>query len=139
MFSWLFGSLKKSNRLKELSTQLSQPVNYSDVFRDYAKHTAQMASKDLLVDEMLDFCMSDVSVQQVMNNHEIDKGVLKDYYSMLSLQGAGQWAGGHYVSISSLAYGKTLEYMISNQNDWPRVAYRSIKYFEKGETGIVRG
>ncbi|GAB2770739.1 hypothetical protein HNQ93_000537 [Hymenobacter luteus] len=142
MIAALIKSYKKSWKLKRLSKKLSEPLNMSD----FLNVTTQLSSKDLLEEELLDLCMQDAVRQQVIAKYNVGRKDLKSIYGLLSGLGAGQWAGGHYVSASSLVYAQTLDYLLriytshekTNKDVWVNAAYRLIIYFEKGETGLVK-
>jgi len=116
--------------------------------------------RDHVEDELFKLCEDDPAVSEVMKRHGATRVTLRELFSRLRAVGAGQWAGGHYVAASALAYPDTLEFLLryfrgveslADGYPWPvdltsdrpdravamRVAYEVIVYFEKGLSGPV--
>jgi hypothetical protein len=146
MLKTLFKSIKKSRQLKKVSKELAKPLEASNILNALS-HTRNRKHH---LDELIKICKSDESVELVMLNFGASEETLKDIYSNLLNIGAGQYAGGHYVAASSLAYPLTLKFLLSHYkegsfeirdydeiNSAMFIAYRLIEYFERGETGEV--
>ena len=81
----------------------------------------------------------DPGVQFVMKERQISPATLEDLYKKLIANGAGQVCAGHFVAASALAFGQTLDYLLTGEDagrSWHEMAYRMIRYFEDKETGI---
>lgn len=142
-------------RLKEISQRLARP-------------TGQRLDLEVLMaddgeqgqDELFKLCEEDTAVSEVMKRYQATRATLSELFTRLRAVGAGQWAGGHYVAASALAYPHTLEFLLRYFRGvdsldagypWPvdltsdrperavamRVAYELIVYFESGRTGPV--
>ena len=140
MIGQLIASFKKS-RIRGISKKLSEPLDFSSfnvVLKKQVEHKKA-------VDELFTLCMDGSVRLELMRRYGLERKDLEIRHSNLSLQGASQWAGGHYVSASSLVYAQTLDYLFqlytseygTDMNNWATAAYRLIEYFRKGETGRV--
>ena len=140
-----FQSLKKGRRLKKVSRQLTKRIDITDVYK-----LTSSEEKESALNELVDICYSDEYVKMVMDDYNKDGQTIKELYSKLTLIGAGQYAGGHYVAASSLVFPLTLKFLLEHYNndtfsinDWDNynsslfIAHRLIEYFEKGEVGEV--
>ena len=90
--------------------------------------------RERLLGEYIDFCLTDIGVSKIIEDYEITKEGLKEIYNKLLALGDGQWVGGHYVALSTLAYVQPLEYFLKAQKigkSGVEVAYNLIIYFEK--------
>jgi len=147
MLKTLIQSLKKSRQLKKVSKKLSKPFDS----RDIIQMATQGNKKNEVLDELIDIAESDEYVKIVMNDYLADRQKLKELYRRLTLVGAGQYSGGHYVAASSVVYPLTLKFLLEHFdgenfsiNGWDannsamHIAYRLIEYFKKGETGEIR-
>lgn len=146
MFKLLFQSFKKSIKLKRLSKRLSKPISTKDtqdILFDPDK-------KKKYLNELIELCLADEYIAMVMSQYNANGQTLKELYSLLCRAGAGQYAGGHFVAASSLAFPLTLQFLLEHYNDGSFsikgydnynsmlfIAYRLIEYFENGEAGIV--
>jgi hypothetical protein len=91
-------------------------------------------------EELYDLVESNQHLRKIMARHGATRDVLRELYRKLQVTGAGQWAKGHYVSASALAFGATLEFLLTNTDNgkladrqaWQAVAIRMIDYFEAG-------
>lgn len=117
-------------------------------------------NRNQVEDELLGLCEGDPAVSEVMKRYGATRTTLRELFTKLQAVGAGQWAGGHYVAASALAYPHTLEFLLryfrgvdSLADGYPwsvdltsdrpdravamRVVYEVIVYFEKGRSGPV--
>jgi len=85
---------------------------------------------------LLDHCEADRNIRDVMAQLNVSRDTLREVYSRLLVAGAGQWAGGHYVAASAIAYPHTLRYVLSRSASGREAlletAYRLIMHFERG-------
>ena len=63
-------------------------------------------------EELLDYCSSSPELKPVMEEFGASRSTLQKVHYGLIQFGAGQWAGGHYVAVSALAYPHTLRYIL---------------------------
>lgn len=79
----------------------------------------------------------------VLRFHKRTTGSLPQFYSALRQGGAGQWARGHYIPVSSLANPRAVDFIctILDRNDgWDennKILYISSKLVEYSNTGEV--
>ncbi len=119
-------SIKKSFKLKKIYKVLGE----------------DSTPKEKALDELLKLCESDKYVSLVTSRYGANRDVLVDIYNKLLLYGAGQWADGHWVPASSLAYAYNIDYLLHKyyNNDLSHeIALRMVKYFQRGEVGPVDG
>lgn len=141
MFKTIIHSFKKSKRLKKISKVLGHAatLDHSELIKYLGTDTSYQDEQAL--DDLFDLCESDPYVSVVMQNHDADKDKLRKGYRELIRAGAGQWAKGHYVPVSSLVYPLTLDYLLRNldkdKDDFLYVAHRLLTYFQKGEIGKI--
>jgi len=82
---------------------------------------------------LLDYCESQPAIQALMKEFHISRDDLLKFYNQIIAAGAGQWACGHWVAASAIAYPETLRYfLIRKGKDNSETAYNLIKYFEHG-------
>ena len=142
----LFQSLKKSIKIKKLSKQLSKPRNTKDT-QDILCY---LDKKQEYLNELIELCLADEYIAMVVSQYNANGQTLKELYSLLCRAGAGQYAGGHFVAASSLAFPLTLKFLLEHYNDGSFsikgyddynsmlfIAYRLIQYFENGEVGTI--
>jgi len=92
-----------------------------------------------LLNEYIDFCLTDIGVSKIVKDFNINKEKLKEIYWTLMGSGAGQWADGHFVALSVLAYMQPLEYYLRAKKIGrpdAEVMFNHITYFEKGMISI---
>ncbi len=157
MSTWsrLTGRGAPPRRLKEISQRLSRPAGKS-----LSLEELMADDRDQVEDELFKLCEEDPAVRDVIKRYGATRATLSELFTRLRAVGAAQWAGGHYVAASALAYPHTLEFLLryfrgvdslADGYPWPvdltsdrparavamRVAYELIIYFEKGRTGPV--
>lgn len=85
---------------------------------------------------LLDYCEADRNIRDVMAQFNVSRDALSEVYSRLLVAGAGQWAGGHYVPASAIAYPHTLRYVLSRlasrREALLETTSRLIMHFERG-------
>lgn len=62
---------------------------------------------------LLDYCENQFEIKQIMRNFQISRDDLHELYNQLTAMGGGQWACGHWVAASSIAYPESLRYVLS--------------------------
>jgi len=87
-------------------------------------------------DALLRYCEANEQVKKVMLEFGATRGTLSALYRRLLLAGAGQWAGGHYVAASAIAYPQTLRYLLraplETRDQLSAAAFKMIMHFERG-------
>ena len=133
----LLSSFKKSKKLRQISNDLSKPIDYSDLSSLVA------SSKNEPVDRLIELCLSDELNVELIKKYGAEKNTLKELYHKLTINGAGQFIKGHLVSASSLVYPATLTFLLHHfengkfqVNDWDDynsslfVVNRLLNYFK---------
>ena len=93
--------------------------------------------------ELIELVSNDPNLSKVMARHGASDEDLRQSYRKLCSFGAGQWTRGHYVAASALAFGPTLDFLLSRaketptQDLWMDTAYQLLVYFEQGQVGAV--
>jgi len=108
-------------------------------------HNAEMMIEELLSgsdrskkaeDALLAYCESNEQLTKVMREFGATRETLQALYRRLQLAGAGQWAGGHYVSASAIAYPHTLSYLLrtplETRDQLTAAAFTMLMHFERG-------
>jgi len=88
------------------------------------------------MEALFDYCEANANVRDVMREFNATRDTLKDIYSVLLSGGAGQWAGGHYVAASAVAYPNTLRFLLEHpltgRDEILGTVYKLIAHFETG-------
>ena len=73
-----------------------------------------------------------------MSEFGVDRGDLKDIYSVLLLNGLGQWVEGHFAAASTIAYQEPLNfYLYSNRRGLaPLDIYSTLLAYWSGEIPV---
>lgn len=132
LFKTIFASFKKSFQLKKIYGRIEEIPTVE------------------LIGKIIEIGINDPAVFEVMNKYRPDAGDFLNIYEILTLHGAGQHTKGHYVAVSALVYPQTLDFVLQHYQDGAfhiegmnsynaslAICNRLIKYFEKGETGII--
>lgn len=96
--------------LARISKELGRTVPPGNMFQELLSRDSR---KDEAERALFQQCTTMPGVSQVLAKHGLEIDVLTEVYSDLLRNGAGQWAGGHYVAASVLAYPDTLDYWLS--------------------------
>ncbi|MEX2163492.1 MAG: hypothetical protein WD823_04520 [Sulfuricaulis sp.] len=86
-------------------------------------------------EDLLNYCEERTEIQEILKEFNASRATLEKLYSQLTMAGAGQWRGGHYVAASAIAYPQTLRFLLKHQSkgDLPvETAWKLLMYFEKG-------
>ncbi|MCL5802101.1 MAG: hypothetical protein M1283_06280 [Gammaproteobacteria bacterium] len=110
------------------------PYDLENIMHQMRSRSSQQSERALVA--LLDYCDSNPDVQKVMTEFKATHETLIELYNNLLMAGAGQWAGGHYVPASALAYPHTLRYLLEHlgcgrDTLWQRAAHLVI-HFETG-------
>jgi hypothetical protein len=147
MLKALLQSFKKSRKLKALSQELAKPLGSP---ADLTAWLAASKRKKELLLELIAFAKDDEKVAHVIARTGATDEELEEIYSMLQLNGAGQYVSGHFVPASSLVYWQPLYFILyhyengsfkirdyDEQSSRMFIANRLVEYFRNGETGGV--
>jgi hypothetical protein len=114
--------------LQRISKQLGGSVDPSQFFQEM--HTDRRTTAE---DTLFDYCESQPGVQDVMNEFQVSRDDLREVYHLLLAAGAGQWACGHWVAASALAYPEALRYILRRRGEnIMETAFNVGMYFERG-------
>ncbi len=118
--------------LERISRELGREVSPADMMRELM---ATPNRREQAENALLDYCLSHPALQSLLEEFGANRATLKDLYSTLCDAGAGQWAGGHWVAASALAYPHSLRFMLSNLHGGAshmEQASALIVHFERG-------
>lgn len=121
-----------SPTLESISRELGREVRAEDMMKELL---ANPNRRDQAEEALFDYCMSQPAIQSLMEEFGANRTTLKDLHTVLCVAGAGQWAGGHWVAASALAYPQTLHFLLNNfqgeatQGDQ---IHALIMHFERG-------
>jgi hypothetical protein len=130
-------SFKKSGKMVGLQKIISDGLEGSDLtgFEAIQKH---MKAKEKALDKYWFCCAANESVAAVLSKYNLSRRQLKDMYIKLIEVGLGQWANGHFVALSTFAYGEPFHYLMkSKERGWregesfKEVAYDILRYFRE--------
>jgi len=101
LYSW-----KKSRRVRELQLKIAPRS-----VRDLASDIENANERTEALDEFIDFCTADQGVAGVMLEYGLTRADLLELYDRFCTMGLGQWIGGHFVALSTIAYPVPLSYV----------------------------
>lgn len=84
---------------------------------------------------LVHYCMSRAPIQDIVREFDLTPEAIIELYRQLAVAGAGQWAGGHYVAASALAYPHTLRFLLESKRagvEPLEIAYSLVMHFERG-------
>jgi hypothetical protein len=144
ILSFARASWRRGKELQRVSKVLGAPIT-SDV-RMGKLSGSKASAREMAKSALFDLIEGDPMLRGAMEKYRATRSELSEIYRYLILSGADQWAGGHYVPASALCYGATLEFVLqrlrygqgSPRDVWEPVAFRLLRYFERGEVGHVR-
>jgi hypothetical protein len=114
--------------LQLISQELGRPFDPNQIME-------RMGSRRQAEEALIDYCGTVESIRKVMDEYNISKDDLHQFYFKLINVGAGQWRTGHWVAASALAYPETLRYLIQVRGEKRRLeetAWNLLMYFESG-------
>jgi len=116
--------------LERISQELGRPIDPSKLIDEML--TGQDRHKSA-VEALLDYCEGQEAIQTIMNDFQVSRDDLRELYSQLEVAGAGQWACGHWVAASAIAYPEALRYVLAHGDGAKlEVAFKLIMHFEGG-------
>lgn len=118
--------------LERISRELGREVRPEDMTQELM---ATPNRRQQAEEALLNYCLAQPSIQSLLGEFDAGGAILKELYSRLCLSGAGQWAGGHWVAASALAYPHTLRFLLTNLQGGAshmEQAYALIMHFERG-------
>jgi len=118
--------------LERISRELGREVKPEDMMQELM---ASPSRREQAEEDLLDYCLAQPAIQSALGEFGANRSTLMDLYSRLSVSGAGQWAGGHWVAASALAYPDTLRFLLTNLQggaSFMDQAYTLIMHFERG-------
>ncbi len=85
---------------------------------------------------LIAYCEANEDIKLVMREFGVTRATILEIYEYLVKAGAGQWAGGHYVAASAVAYPHTLRYLLhrlpQTRDDWMAASFAMLMHFERG-------
>jgi hypothetical protein len=96
---------------------------------------------DKALEERLDLAKRDRYIAEMMHLLHLDRSDLKQMFTLLIANGAGQWERSHFVAASALVFPQTLLYYdlaLRRGEDIRHVAFELLEYFRLRRTGFVR-
>jgi hypothetical protein len=133
-FSAIAASWRKSRALRAVSTVLGQvPKDLSSMMKLRQEQAAAL-------DQLIDLVQSDPQLSDVLLRFDAGPTDLRTAYSRLNAVGAGQWAAGHWVPASALAYSVPLTLVLETltadapRDEWVSVSARVVRYFNSRAT-----
>lgn len=156
-WSNLRNSLHKSFELKRISRTLGRfgTAKWSSTkFIDLAWASMAASSEMEQAEEALfDLIENDALLSEIVRRHGASRDDLRNLYRNLCIK-AGEWHRGHWVPASALAFGVTLDYLLSEcvsgirtpahltkdeiYNQWLDALFKVLVSFEKGRVGQIR-
>lgn len=139
-----FNFLRKSRRLKEISTSLSEPFYFENL------KSLPESNKNQPIDDLIQLCLSyELNVKLVKKYNASENGLKRIYY-ILTLNGAGTYVKGNLVAASSLVYPIPLTFLLQHyQNgkfrvkDWDDnvsslfISDRLLEYFKTSRASVL--
>lgn len=119
--------------LERISQEISPSSRSGEMALDIISHSERYQKAR---EALLDYCEASKEVQEILKEFKVSRSTLEKLYSQLTMAGAGQWRGGHFVAASAIAYPQTLRYLLGHRTkgDLPvEVAWKLLMYFERGD------
>ena len=142
MLKTLFYSLKKSKKINKISKVIGDTSGSDGVgYEGFEKRMEAANKRQEAKEALFDLVMNDPQSSKIIGRHEVGRATIEMAYDRLVEAGAAQWAGGHFVPVSSVVYPFCLDYLLENlkkeDNEFYRVAHRLLLYFRNNEVGKV--
>ena len=116
--------------LQKISQKLGRSIDPNKLMEEILSDSDRM---DVAEDALLDYCEQQPAIQALLKEFQISRNDLKELYHQLIAVGAGQWACGHWVAASALAYPESLRYVLDRREEnIQETAFSLIMYFEQG-------
>ncbi len=121
------------NELQEISQKLGKDLDLEseNLIEDMFRNSEE---SEIALRELLDYCKKQTKTKEILKEFKISDSDFNETYKLLCRSGASQWAAGHYIPASSLAYPDSLKYVILNKNkvEHSTLSFNLIMYFEEG-------
>lgn len=134
LFSLIIQSYRKNMRVHKISRKIAfqKPIRtVKDMMKD---------DSEIWREKLFDLVEQTEALRSVLEKYDGTREDLADIHRRLIVTGAGQYAKGHYVAVSALAFPLTLEYCFKMQcesdTDWREVSFTLIDYFQKGKSHV---
>ena len=141
MLKEIFRSLIKSTKIKKLTKEYLKYSLTAQTTAFEALSTSRVEAKSKVFDKVLELAFTEPNNQPAIKKFNLDKRKLEDIVEDLELNGGAQYEGGHYISISSILYPQTLEFIVykerKTQLDKNRMILRIMDYFKNREIGNI--
>ena len=99
--------------IQKLGHALADHSGLTDVILDGRDH------RESPLHQLFALCEHDPECNAVLRKYGANRRMLERAYRTLSLNGAGQWIGNHYVACSVLAYPALLDHFLANRDRPP--------------------
>ena len=111
----------------------------ADWMEQVASGTYEHQGAETAREELFSLCESDPELARTLAKHNADRTTLLELERRIVEAGAGQWARGHWVPASALAFGFTLDYLLHHRSDsdFEPVAWMVLRYFQENKKGPV--
>lgn len=119
-------------QLGRISRELGRPFDAHRILEEMIHDPDRGARVDA---DLVDYCMSSAPLQDIIREFNLTPEAIIEIYRQLAVAGAGQWAGGHYVAASALAYPHTLRFLLESRRagvEPVETAYSLVMHFERG-------
>ena len=114
----IWSSLKKSWKIRQLSKQLAPSNSMDESIKQsilaLRGNNEEDIKKERAKGELFDFIEKDPDLAGVLIKHRANRATLEQIYAYLKCS-ASLWARGHYIPVSALCFGATLDYILKNQ------------------------
>jgi hypothetical protein len=119
--------------LERISHQLARKQQPGEIAKALNAGTLWDTSAE---DALLDYCEHNPATQAILTDFRVARSELSNLYCKLLIGGAGQWAGGHFIAASAIAYPSTLRYLVQHPPEEPdelaQLLEKLIAHFERG-------
>lgn len=119
--------------LERISEKLAQKLQPGEITKALNAGTLWDTSAE---DALLDYCQRHPTIQTVLAEFKVSRAELSNLYCKLLIGGGGQWAGGHFIAASAIAYPHTLRYLLLHRPQEPAqlaaLLEKLIAHFERG-------
>ena len=121
MFTRLRFSLKKSKILakirKAVQNRKLDANSMIERVMKAAEHGKIQNEKDIYTEELLSLLSKDEPTLAILKHHNKNFNDLRKIIRNLEKNGAGQIVKGHYVAVSAIAFGDTLNFLCKHWNN----------------------
>jgi len=110
----IISSVLKSSKIKKLQRKIAPKdgATAADVLAVFMDPSRRRKHEEALK-LYLDLCESDDNVAFVMDQYDLNRSDLDTFFNDLAASGLAGWTKGHYVPLSSIAYGEPLIFLAS--------------------------